>query len=163
MTPPPPPPGAELEEPTAEQCEQYARKLALVSTELQRADSKAAALLASLALPLGILIVALPSHNPGPVTITLVVLGGLASGTAALLALQVLRPHLPDDTRGNWVYWAKCTPSQVHADLTTGHPAKHVIDLSQLTRTKFRRLRAAVDAAAIGFIALIAALVAVFV
>lgn len=138
----------------------YEAKRGLLLAELTRTDGKASALLAALGLPLGVLVVAVPSHDLGPVTTALVMLGGAGLVAAALLALQVLRPSLGSGpgTPGTWVYWARCSREDLAVDLDTDHGPEPVQELALLALAKFKNLRWAVDCTAAALVVLAAAL-----
>ncbi|MFD5565572.1 MULTISPECIES: Pycsar system effector family protein [Kitasatospora] len=136
----------------------HEKKRELVLAELTRTDAKASALLAALGLPLGVLVVAVPSHDLEPMTTALVMLGGAGLAAAALLALQVLRPVLGPGRPGTWVYWARCSFDELAADLETDHGTEPVQAMAKLTLAKFRRLRWAVDCTAAALVVLAIAL-----
>ncbi|MGK4578440.1 Pycsar system effector family protein [Kitasatospora sp. HPMI-4] len=135
----------------------YEAAKADVTAELVRTDAKAATLLTALSLPLGVLVVAVPSHHLAPVTTALVLLGGAGLVAAGLLALAVIRPNLTV-TRGTWLYWANCTTRQLAADLAADQREARLLNLSQLTRRKYARLQRAVDVTALSLLVLAAAL-----
>ena len=135
--------------------------LASVTAEVARADAKAGALLAALALPAAILGTVIPGREMPTVTIILVALGAAALLGALLSTLRAIRPSLPrrsNEPAGSWLRWACLDPSGIAADLADEDTVLgNVRRLSRLARAKMRALRLAVDLAVLAMASLTAA------
>ncbi|MGW2599532.1 Pycsar system effector family protein [Streptomyces klenkii] len=130
------------------------------SGEINRTDSKAAALLTAFGIPLAVLVAAVPGRHLPAGAATLVGLGAVGLVAAMLVVLLVVRPRLGGDTRGSFLDWADRTPEEVLADLTVERHAERIIAQSRIARTKFRALRLAIDITAGALTALVLALLA---
>ncbi|MFF9644744.1 Pycsar system effector family protein [Kitasatospora aureofaciens] len=133
-----------------------------VTTDLGRTESKIAALLSALGLPLAVLTFVLPGrHFPVVVAVLLGfagagMLAGAVATLAALLPLGVTGCAAP----GSFLRWAECsTPDQVLDDLAVDRRAARLIRRSRLLRRKFRLLRLAVQLGIAAVVALAMALV----
>jgi hypothetical protein len=126
--------------------QRLAAEIAAVRTEIQRADTKATALLTALSLPLAVLAAVVPGRDLPVASAALVAVGGAGLLAAMVAALSVLRPRIGGAPPGTFLYWATCTPEQLLADLARqGQLAEDLVRLSVLARAKFGRLRLAVD------------------
>lgn len=110
------------------------------TTERDRTDAKASALLTALGIPLAVLVTAVPGHRLSPAAAVLTGLGAAGLLAAMVTVLLVIKPRLGLSPRGSFLHWADCTPEQLVDDLTVDRRAERVITLSRISRTKFRAL-----------------------
>ena len=137
--------------------------LAEVASEIARADSKAAALLAALGLPIAVLAAAVPGRDLPLAAGICITAAALTLAAAMGLTLLALRPSLPPPGQalpGSWIAWAKHNPesadslTELRAALGQDHRAAQLARKARLALIKFRRLRLAVDLAAVAMVAL---------
>ncbi|MFF3547615.1 Pycsar system effector family protein [Streptomyces platensis] len=135
--------------------------LTQVLAEIARTDTKASTLLAAFALPLAVLVAAVPGHSLPRAAAALTGLGAVGLVGAMLIVLLVVRPRITGTPRGSYLYWATCTPDEVLADLRKENRAEHIARLSRIAHAKYRALRTAIDVTAGALVALVAALLVV--
>ncbi|ONK09272.1 Pycsar system effector family protein [Streptomyces sp. MP131-18] len=141
--------------PTPEQLEQ-ARTY--VSAEIARTDTKAAALLTGLSLPIAGLVAALPGRDIDPPAAIGVGLGALGLVAAMLTILFVVRPRLTGTNTG-YLNWAEAeNDAAVAADIAADHRVEHIVQLSRIARAKYQALRVAIDTAAAAMAVLVISL-----
>lgn len=130
--------------------------IATLRGELARSDGKASLLLALT----GAGVLALISLGAGGTLPTAAVAVGAMSAAAMLAATVVLllavRPHLGG--RG-WPSWPDLTPQELRTHLLEGQHLDEVRVLAASARTKYRRIRLAVDLVLLGLAFLAAAAV----
>ncbi|MFH8620141.1 Pycsar system effector family protein [Streptomyces sp. NPDC017979] len=131
---------------------------ATVLAEISRTDTKSGVLLSTFSLPLAALLAFMPGRALSAEASVL-----LGTGTASLIAatltvlLAAVRPRLRGARRGSFLYWSKCTPTEVLDDLRSPvDRAGHLIYISQIARRKYAALRLAVDLTAVALVALAA-------
>ncbi len=138
--------------------DQWAAARTDVTTEIARTDAKAGALLSGLSLPLAVLIAAVQGRElSAPVTV-LVGLGGGGLVVALVMVLLVVRPALGPQGRGSkgsFLHWAECSPTELAAELTVDRRAERIVTLSRIARRKHKTLRQTIHVT-IGALALLA-------
>ena len=130
---------------------------AAVATEIGRTDGKASLLLAFNGAALAGLATLADIELPAPTR----VLGALAItalGSATVLLLLVVRPHLGGQDHASFPYWARLAETEIHASMTSDTRTARIRILSGIAVAKFTRLRRAVDCilTALAFLALAA-------
>lgn len=117
-------------------------ELTTVATEINRADTKAAALLSAggiLTAALGL--IAANGHTNVIVT---ALAAALLAGSLVLSAL-VIRPRLTSTDRASYLHWSTLTANELGAELSEDRRQAKLIALSRLAETKMRLLQRATD------------------
>jgi hypothetical protein len=125
--------------------------------EIGRTDGKAGILLASFSLPLTVLLAAVPGRGLPTHAAVLIGLGTTGLVAAMLVVLFVVRPSITGVRRGNFLYWARCTPQEAANDVAapdSNSQAEDLVLVSRIARRKFLGLRWAGDLTAASLTAL---------
>ena len=137
-----------------------------VRDELRRADTKATTLLSLVGVALAGVGVLVTKAPPVAASVTLwVALAPIL--WAVLLLLSAIRPRLGggNPVAGSWLFAATHGPESLLASYGDGEQASATVTaadvcaLALIARTKYRRVRSAVDLVAVGVCLLVAALV----
>ncbi|MEV3858461.1 Pycsar system effector family protein [Streptomyces sp. NPDC050095] len=124
--------------------ERLALAHAEVMAEIGRTDTKATALLTALAIPLAVLVAAIPGHHLSTAGITLLSIAVAGLIAAMLVTLFVLRPHIGNTTQGSFLHWATCTPDEALADLAVDRRKGQLVVRSKIARRKYAVLGVAI-------------------
>ncbi|MGH4028510.1 Pycsar system effector family protein [Actinomycetota bacterium Odt1-20B] len=118
--------------------------LAHVSTEIARADQKAALLIGLAGAGLAVVAAAVRDYQL-PVASQVIGGAGVAAFLAAIVTLLlVVRPNTSGGAPAGWPRWATCTPEQVLEHLAVDQRAERLCRLSRLCARKMRGIRHAV-------------------
>lgn len=125
--------------------ERIEHDLAVVRTELARAESKATGLLGVAGAALTVILAGTTVHR---LPLPAVLIGGAAAVTTAIaigLLAWVIRPNLAGGS-GGWLGYADLTPDQVCDRIAAGgDDADQLVVLARLARRKYGHVRTAVS------------------
>jgi len=125
--------------------------VAMLRTELGRADSKAGLLLALTGAGLAGVGSAAPQLDLPGSAMAVGALGLCSFVASTVLLLLAVRPTL---NGAGWPGWGQLTDAELRAQLAHGHHSAEVQVLAAAARLKFRRIQYAVDCALVGVAAL---------